>query len=94
MAIEICNVLAIYFAQQLKGVFRNQAITFSGHPEFIDLQENTSLKEKLMKYSILMDGTSEKHYSIFINQMRLCSSGVIHRLYIIQHKNGRICIIR
>ena len=47
MAIEVCNSLAIYFAEQLKGVFHNKAITFSGHPQFIDLKENTSLKDKL-----------------------------------------------
>ena len=47
MAIEICNALAIYFAEQLKGVFHNKAITFSGHPQFIDLKDNTSLKDKL-----------------------------------------------
>ena len=47
MAIEICNALAIYFAEQLKGVFHNKAITFSEHPQFIDLKDNTSLKDKL-----------------------------------------------
>ncbi len=47
LAIEICNSLAIYFAEQLKGVFHNKAITFSGHPQFIDLKENTRLKDKL-----------------------------------------------
>ena len=47
MAIEICNALAIYFAEQLKGVFRNKAITFSERPQFIDLKDNTSLKDKL-----------------------------------------------
>ena len=46
-AIEVCNALAIYFAQQLKGVFHNKAITFSRTPQFIDLKENTSLKDKL-----------------------------------------------
>lgn len=47
MAIEICNSLAIYFAEQLKGVFHNKAITFSAHPQFIDLEKGQSLKEKL-----------------------------------------------
>lgn len=47
MAIEICNALAIYFAEQLKGVFHNKAITFSERPKFIDLRDNTSLKDKL-----------------------------------------------
>ncbi|MBQ2803355.1 MAG: DUF2828 family protein [Lachnospiraceae bacterium] len=46
-AIEVCNSLAIYFAQQLQGVFHNKAITFSGSPKFIDLEQGESLKEKL-----------------------------------------------
>lgn len=46
-AIEICNSLAIYFAEQLKGVFHNKAITFSERPRFIDLKDNTDLKGKL-----------------------------------------------
>lgn len=46
-AIEVCNSLAIYFAEQLKGVFHNKAITFSEHPQFIDLKDNTSLKDKM-----------------------------------------------
>jgi len=46
-AIEVCNALAIYFAEQLQGIFHNKAITFSGSPEFIDLEPGKSLKEKL-----------------------------------------------
>ncbi len=46
-AIEVCNSLAIYFAEQLKGVFHNKAITFSSRPQFIDLRDNTKLKDKL-----------------------------------------------
>lgn len=46
-AIEICNSLAIYFAEQLKGVFHNKAITFSARPQFINLEKGKSLKEKL-----------------------------------------------
>lgn len=47
MAIEVCNSLAIYFAEQLKGIFHNKAITFSGRPQFIDLEKGKNLKEKL-----------------------------------------------
>lgn len=46
-AIEICNGLAIYFAQQLKGIFHNKAITFSSRPRMIDLGKGRNLKEKL-----------------------------------------------
>ena len=47
MAIEICDALAIYFAEQLKGVFHNKAITFSSRPRLIDLDKGKNLKEKL-----------------------------------------------
>ena len=46
-AIEVCDSLAIYFAEQLQGVFHNKAITFSGRPKFIDLEQGNNLKEKL-----------------------------------------------
>lgn len=46
-AIEICNSLALYFAEQLKGVFHNKAITFSESPQLIDLEQGSTLKEKL-----------------------------------------------
>lgn len=46
-AIEVCNALAIYFAEQLKGVFHNKAITFSHSPQLIDLDKGKNLKEKL-----------------------------------------------
>lgn len=46
-AIEICDALAIYFAEQLKGVFHNKAITFSHTPQLIDLDKGKNLKEKL-----------------------------------------------
>lgn len=46
-AIEICDSLAIYFAEQLKGIFHNKAITFSAHPRLIDLEAGKNLKEKI-----------------------------------------------
>ncbi len=46
-AIEVCNALAIYFAQQLKGIYHNKAITFSETPKFINLEPGKTLKEKL-----------------------------------------------
>lgn len=46
-AIEVCNALAIYFAGSLEGIFHDKAITFSMHPQFIELDKGHSLKEKL-----------------------------------------------
>jgi hypothetical protein len=46
-AVEVANALAIYFAEQLKGVFHNKAITFSARPQFIAFDGAKSLKEKL-----------------------------------------------
>lgn len=46
-AIEVCASLAIYFAEQLNGVFHNKAITFSATPQFIELDRGKNLKEKL-----------------------------------------------
>ena len=46
-ALDVCNSLAIYFAEQLSGVFHDKAITFSSRPKFIELNKGKSLKEKL-----------------------------------------------
>ena len=46
-ALEVCNSLAIYFAEQVMGVFHNKAITFSMTPRFIDLDKGKTLKDKL-----------------------------------------------
>ena len=47
MAIEICMSLAIYFAEQLKGIFYNKAITFSSTLQFIDFEKGNGIKEKI-----------------------------------------------
>lgn len=46
-AIDVCHSLAIYFAEQLKGVFHNKVISFSDNPVLIDLEQGNSLREKL-----------------------------------------------
>lgn len=46
-AIEVCNALGIYCAEHCTGPFNNKCITFSAHPQYIDLSKAKSLAEKL-----------------------------------------------
>lgn len=46
-AIEVCHSLAIYFAAQLQGIFRDKVISFSERPQLIDLSQGKGLREKL-----------------------------------------------
>ena len=45
--IDVAVSLAIYFAEQLQGVFHDKAITFSSRPQFIDLSKGHTLKQKV-----------------------------------------------
>jgi len=76
MAIDVCNSLAIYFAEQLKGCFHNKAITFSRHPQFIDFKEHTSLKEKLeiMYAHNEVDNTNIEAVFDLLLDMALCKN--------------------
>ena len=46
-ALEVANSLAIYFAERSSGQFKNQYITFSEHPQLVDLSNGKNLREKL-----------------------------------------------
>lgn len=46
-ALEIANALAIYFAERCKGEFKDRYITFSEHPQLVNLGSGNSLYEKL-----------------------------------------------
>jgi hypothetical protein len=46
-ALEVANSLAIYFAEKLPGPYANKYITFSGHPQYVNLGSNTSLRDKM-----------------------------------------------
>lgn len=46
-ALHVSNALGIYFAERLKGVYKNKFITFSSRPEYVDLSVCRTLKEKL-----------------------------------------------
>ena len=46
-ALDVANGLAIYTSEHNGGVYRNKYITFSGHPEFVEFDEDDSLHTKL-----------------------------------------------
>lgn len=45
--LEVANALAIYFAERSSGQFRNTYLTFSEHPQIVDLSTAANLREKL-----------------------------------------------
>ena len=45
-ALDVANSLAIYFAERANSEFKNKYITFSSHPQLVNLGDNTSLYEK------------------------------------------------
>ena len=45
--IDFATALAIFFAEHSKGEFKDKFITFSSNPQFVDLSEYTSLREKI-----------------------------------------------
>lgn len=46
-ALQISNALGIYFAERMKGVYQNKFITFSARPQYVNLAQCQSLREKL-----------------------------------------------
>lgn len=46
-ALDVANSLAIYTSEHNTGVFKDKYITFSNRPQFVDLSNDNSLKEKL-----------------------------------------------
>ena len=46
-ALHIANALAIYFAERSSGQFKDKYITFSRHPQLVDLSKGKSLKDKI-----------------------------------------------
>ena len=46
-AIEVANALAIYFAERLSGPYKDRYITFSEHPQLVDLGGASTLLGKL-----------------------------------------------
>lgn len=46
-AIEVANSLAIYFAERLSGPYKDQYITFSSRPQYVDFSNAESLRDKI-----------------------------------------------
>ena len=46
-ALEVANALAIYFAERSSGQFKDQYITFSEHPQLVNLSGGKNLREKI-----------------------------------------------
>jgi hypothetical protein len=46
-ALDVANALAIYFSERCSGEFKNNYITFSMRPQFVQFNEGSSLRDKL-----------------------------------------------
>ncbi len=46
-ALHVSNAIGIYFAERLKGAYKNKFITFSAAPRYVDLSRCVTLREKL-----------------------------------------------
>lgn len=46
-ALEVANALAIYFAERCSGQFKNNYISFSEHPQLVDLSRGKTLRDKI-----------------------------------------------
>lgn len=46
-ALEVANALAIYFAERCSGVYKDNYITFSEHPQYVNFKNAATLYEKL-----------------------------------------------
>ena len=45
--LDVANALAIYFAERCNGEFKDKYITFSEHPQLVDLSKGDCLRDKL-----------------------------------------------
>lgn len=46
-ALHVSNAIGIYFAERLRGAYKNKYITFSATPKYVDLSKCVTLREKL-----------------------------------------------
>ena len=77
-ALEVANALAIYFAERSSGEFKDKYITFSERPQFVDLSNCASLRDKLYhasRYNEVANTNIEKVFDLILttairNRMR------------------------
>lgn len=67
---EVSVALAIYFAEQMTGEFHNMFMTFAGNPEFVQLSDNMSLRQKVketVNANWDMSTNLEKAFQLILN---------------------------
>lgn len=70
MALDVASALSIYFAERLASEFRNKFITFSSHPDLVELPENTTLAQKqrfLRKFNDCSNTDIESTFDLSLN---------------------------
>jgi hypothetical protein len=68
-AMTVANALAIYFSERCNGQFKDQYITFSSRPQWVDLSNCKTLHDKLAKaygYNIVEDTNIEKTFDLIL----------------------------
>ncbi len=85
LPLRVANSLAIYFAEQLKGEFKNKFITFSDKPKLVELPEG-SLYEKLKYINQFQDYYNtdiRKVYKVLLDAYKNEKEEVIDRVIIV-----------
>lgn len=68
--LDFANALTLFFSEHCKGDFKDKFITFSSHPEFVDLSSCTSLSEKLnelRRYNDCSNTNLKKTFELILN---------------------------
>lgn len=66
---HVAQALGIYFAERSSGYYKNQYITFSENPQYVDLSNGNSLREKLIiasKYNECANTNIEKVFMMIL----------------------------
>jgi hypothetical protein len=69
-ALEVANSLAIYFAERLKGEYANKYISFSEHPQLVDLSSGKTLFKKMriaMQFDEIANTDIEAVFDLILN---------------------------